>query len=395
MKKSSESEAVRESVSSYEKDFSDFGEVAFLDCAYQGPFPRVTAERIRQAIELKNFPYRLQAPDYFDLPDRVRTLFARIIRADPDEIAVTNSATHGIGAVANGLDLKPGDEVIVSSGNFPANLFTWLYLRERGVTVHVLHPESGFPTPEDVAAAVTPRTRVAAFDYVSYTNGCRIDVPGIKEKLVAQNQDALLVLDATQACGAFPIDVAKFPADVVASPGYKWLLGPYGTGFAFFRQSIQSRLKPTTINWVSVKGAQNFHALPTDKFTLMSGARVFDVPETANFLNLHALEASLEYVLGVGVLRIQDHCMALLDRMIEGLREHGYQLNASAEPPHRSTILTFRASSLEATERLFQELKQRQILVSLRHDWIRVSPHLYNSLEHAERLLEAAKACKR
>ena len=127
----------------YRQEFSDFSPLVYLDCACQGPFPRATVERMQQAIELKSHPDRLKAPEYFGLPQRVRARIARLTGADPEEIAITTSATQGIGIVAAGLDLGAGDEVVVASSNFPSNLFTWLHLRRKGVTVKVVHPAEG------------------------------------------------------------------------------------------------------------------------------------------------------------------------------------------------------------------------------------------------------------
>lgn len=371
----------------YRKDFADFGETTFLDCATQGPFPHTTAQRAREAIELKCHPYRLESREYFALPQRVRTLLARLIGAQTEEIALTNSATHGLSVVANGLGLGPGDEVVTTAVNFPANLLPWLHLRKRGVEVKILNPERGFPTPEEVAAALTSRTRVVALDYVSFRNGCKIDIEAIRGQM--RETDARLIVDATQAVGALPINVDSFPVDAFACAGYKWLLGPYGVGFAFLRRSIQDRLSPTVLNWMSVEGADKFHELPGEKFTPNQDARRFDVPETANFLNLYALEASLEYLHRVGVENIMRHCFGLIDQLREALASRGFLLNASAEPAHRSTILTFRASPAEDTARLHQKLADQRIVVSLREGWIRVSPNLYNSEEDIDRLIGA------
>ena len=371
----------------YRKDFADFGETTFLDCATQGPFPLRTAQRVREAIELKCHPYRLESQEYFDLPQRVRTLLARLVGAEPEEISLTNSSTYGLSVVANGLDLGPGDEVVVTAVNFPANLLTWLHLRNRGVEVRVLNPERGFPTPEEVTAALTPRTRVVALDYVSFRNGCKIDLEAIRKQM--RETKALLVVDATQAIGALPLSVDSFPADAFSCAGYKWLLGPYGVGFAFFRRSIQDRLSTKVLNWMSVEGASKFHRLPGENFTPARDASRFDVPETASFLNLYALEASLEFLHQVGVETIMRHCFGLLEGLREALVSQGFQLNASAEPAQRSTILTFRAPSGGDTERLYQKLRDQLVIVSLREGWIRVSPHLYNSEDDMDRLMDA------
>ncbi len=142
----------------YRQEFSDFSPLVYLDCSYQGPFPRVTVERIHQAIELKSHPDRLKAPEYFGLPARVRARIARLTGADAGEIAITTSATQGIGIAAAGLELGAGDEVVVASSNFPSNLFTWLHLRRKGVTVKVIHPAARGLTLDQVAAELTSRT---------------------------------------------------------------------------------------------------------------------------------------------------------------------------------------------------------------------------------------------
>ncbi len=374
----------------YRKDFFDFTPTIYLDCAYQGPFPRATAARIHQAIELKCRPERLAPSDYFDLPERVRGRLARLVGADASEIALTNSATQGIGIVAAGWALGAGDEVLIAGTNFPANLFTWLHLRRRGVTVSVLNPAAGYILADDVAAAITPRTRVLALDWVSYTTGDRIDLTALGELVHARG--GIFVVDATQGVGALELAVHDLPVDVLAVAAYKWLLGPYGTGFVYLAKQVLDRLEPLVLNWMSVEGAENFDALPTDRFTLPAAARVFDVPETSNFLNLHGLDASLEFVERVGVRAVTEHCAGLLGRLEEGLRSLGCELTAAARPEHSSTIRAFRASSPLLTEELHRRLRREHIAVSLRQGLIRVSPYLYNSDEDIDRLLEVARA---
>lgn len=370
----------------YRRDFPEFGQTTYLDCAYQGPFPLATVERIHQAIELKCHPERLEAPAYFELPERVRKRLAGLIGARSSEIALTTSATQGIGIVVAGLDFGEGDEVVITSRNFPSNLFTWLHLRRLGVRVRVLRPACGCVRVEDLATALTPRTRVVALDWVGYSTGVRIDLAALGE--LAHRRGALFVVDGTQGIGALEVNVQDLPVDVLVGAAYKWLLGPYGTGFAYLNEEIQDRLDLPVVNWLSIEGSEDFDALPMDEFTLPKDASIFDVPATGNFLNLHALEASLEFVEHAGVRTVTKHCARLLDRLAEGLRRQGYQLSAAAEPEHRSTILGFESDSLEATTRLHQKLRANRVAVSLRHGIIRVSPYLYNTEEDIDRLME-------
>jgi len=369
----------------YRRDFFDFGSTTYLDCAYHGPFPRVTSERIRQAIEMKQDPSRIVSRNFFELPERVRGRLAAIVGADPENIALTNSATQGIGTVAAGLRFDPGDEVVISDDNFPSNLFTWLHLGRLGVRVHLLKPICGFLRPEDVAPVLNHRTRVVALDWVSYTTGARIDLAAIGE--LVRRRGALFLVDGTQGVGALELSVPSLPVDVLVVAAYKWLLGPYSTGFFYLTPAVQARLDLPFVNWLTVRGSEDFDRLPIEQFTLSKTARVFDVPATANFLNLHGLDASLEYVQGAGVRTVREHCARLLDRLAEGLERRRFRLSAAARPECRSTILCFQARSLEETRRLFDKLRAREVALSLRQGMVRVSPYLYNDEADIDKLL--------
>ena len=373
----------------YRQEFADFAPVVYLDCAYQGPFPRMTVERIRYAIELKSHPDRLKAPEYFGLPQSVRTRIARLTGVAAEEIALTTSATQGIGIAAAGLDLGAGDEVVVASSNFPSNLFTWLHLRRKGVTVKVVHAAEGEVTLEQVSAELTSHTRVLALDWVDYCTGYRIDLAAFGALI--HERGGIFVVDGTQGVGANELNLNALPVDLMACAAYKWLLGPYGTGFAYVARDLLDRLDLQVINWYSVEGAEDFDSLPLDEFRLIRDARVFDSGETGNFINHHALDASLEFVEGVTPQTVNAHCRRLLHHLSEGLRTRGYTLSAAAFPNHESTILCFRASTPEATAALHQKLSANQVAVSLRQGMIRVSPYLYNDQADIDRLLEIAR----
>jgi selenocysteine lyase/cysteine desulfurase len=372
----------------YREEFSDFSPMIYLDCAYQGPFPRVTVERLHQAIELKSYPDRLKAPEYFRLPERVRARIARLTGAEAGEITITTSATQGIGIVAAGLELGAGDEVVVASSNFPSNLFTWLHLRRKGVTVKVIHPAEGEVTRDEVAAELTSRTRALALDWVNYSTGYRIDLASFGSLI--HDRGGIFVVDGTQGVGANDLNLHALPVDVMAGAAYKWLLGPYGTGFAYVARELLNKLDLPVINWYSVEGAEDFDSLPTEEFRLIHDARVFDSGETGNFINLHGLDASLEFVEGVTIRTVNDHCRRLLQRLEEGLCVRGYILSAGSSPGHESTVLGFHALTHGATAELHQKLMANHIAVSLRHGMIRVSPYLYNNEADIDRLLALA-----
>ena len=372
----------------YRPYFADFGETIYLNCAYQGIFPLAAVARAHEAIDQKCHPELVDPAEYFDLPQRVRNHLAAIIGSDEKEIALTSGATQGIGIVAAGVQLGPGDEVLVAGDNFPANLFTWLHMRRSGVQVRVLRNDGGPLRADDVASAFTPNTKILALDWVNYSTGRRIDLAVMGE--LARDHGALFVVDATQGVGALELNVHSLPIDVLAVAAYKWLLGPYGTGFVYVRKELLDRLELKVVNWMSVDGAEDFDALPVDNFKLADAARIFDVPETANFLNLSAMEASLEFIRKVGVPAVTGHCMSLLDRAAEGLKGRGHVLTNDDRTQFPSSLLCFRCCSDEATDQLYAELKAHDVEVSLRHHRIRVSPYLYNTSEDIDHLLEIA-----
>jgi selenocysteine lyase/cysteine desulfurase len=372
----------------YRMHFADFGETIYLNCAYQGVFPLSAVARGHEAVDLKAHPERIDRGEYFDLPERVRSHLAAIIGCDEKEIALTSGATQGIGVVASGLQLGSGDEVLVAADNFPANLFTWLHMRRKGVQVRVLKNQRPLRA-DDVVRAFTPRTKILALDWVNYSTGRRIDLAVMGE--LARERGALFVVDGTQGVGALELSVRELPVDVMAVAAYKWLLGPYGTGFVYVREELLNRLELKVVNWMSVDGAHDFDALPVDEFVLPGAARIFDVPETGNFINLSALEASLEFVRSVGPGVVAGHCMDLLDHAAEGLRSRGHILTNDDRSSLPSPLLCFRCRSDEETAGLYEKLQAHNVEVSLRHHRIRVSPYLYNTQADIDRLLEIAR----
>jgi len=372
----------------YRKTFADFGETTYLNCAYQGVFPLTAVARGHEAVDLKCHPERMDPAEYFGLPERVRSHLAAIAGSDEKEIALTSGATQGVGVLASGLELEPGDEVLVAADNFPANLFTWLHMRRKGVQVRLLRNGDSPLRVEDVAAAFTSRTKILALDWVNYSTGRRIDLAAMGS--LAHDRGALFVVDGTQGVGALELNVHDLPVDVLAVAAYKWLLGPYGSGFVYVREEVLNRLDLRVVNWMSVDGSHDFDALPVDDFTMAEAARIFDVPETANFLNLSAMEASLEFVRGVGARVVTGHCMDLLDHAAEGLQKRGYVLSNDDRSQLPSPLLCFRCQTPEATVKLYEKLKAHHIEVSLRHHRIRISPYLYNTKEDIDRLLAIA-----
>jgi selenocysteine lyase/cysteine desulfurase len=364
--------------------------VAYLNAASQGRIPLAAVKAGREALAMKERPWAITSETYVSVTRQARSLAARLLGAREDQVALVTGAGQVVNAAARGLDLRDGDEVLVPRHEFPSNDFPWRWLARRGVAVRVVEPDdpSGAVSAERLAAAVGPRTRVVAFAHVSYLHGGRIDPGPVVE--AARRVGALTVVDGSQAAGALPFDFGASGADVYAVSGYKFLLGPYGTGVGAFSPAALERLAVGDVNWWSVVGADDFNHLPSE-IELLPGAARYDAHETASFNNLMPLAESLRLLLEATPAGVQAHARSLLDRLAESLPA-GFSIASPQTAAQRSHLLCVRATSPAATRAAWERLRAARVVTALRGDRIRVAPHLYNGPEDVDRLLSALAA---
>src|SRR5512133_1613520 len=207
--------------------------IAYLDAASQGAMPLAAARAGRDALALKERPWKITTQTYLSVVAEARALGGR-----EDQVALVTGAGQVVNAVARGLDLGEGDEVLLPRHEFPSNDLPWRWLARRGVAVRVVEPDdpSGAVSAARLAAEIGPRTRVVAFAHVSYLHGGRIDPGPVVE--AARRVDALTVVDGSQAAGALPFDFGASGIDVYAASAYKHLLGPYGCGLGLFSAQV-------------------------------------------------------------------------------------------------------------------------------------------------------------
>jgi cysteine desulfurase/selenocysteine lyase len=366
-------------------DFHDFSGVIYLDCATQGPMPRVATAAVEAALDLKRAPYRIRDEDYFLYPDRYRTAIARLLGARPEDVAVTDSTTAGLMLLVNGLDWTAGDEVVIPAGTFPANRFPWHSLERRGVRVVSVPELPDGRTVERFAAAISPRTRVVSVGWVSYSSGLRYDLAALGE--LCREHGVLFAVDATQGVGGLDFDLARTPCDLLACSGYKWMLGPYGLSFAWLKPELSERLVPANINWMAVRGAEDFSRLADRGLELVPGARRFDRNEAASFLDTAGATAAALYLTEVTPRAIEAHVRVLLDRLVAGLPA-GFRAVSALEPELRSNLLSIAAPDPEDTRSAFDRLVEAGIRPSRREGAIRFAPHVYNTEGEIDRVLE-------
>jgi cysteine desulfurase / selenocysteine lyase len=375
-------------VDDFSQDFGPFEGWIWMNCAHQGPLPRVAAEAARKAIEWKVGPYEMTQERFDGVPRRLKEALARLVGAAADEIVLGNSASYGLHLLANGLPWRVGDEVLVVEGDFPSDVLPWLGLARRGVTVRRLRPAQPLPGPDELREAITPATRLLCTTWVHSFSGFAADLAGLAA--ICQERGVLLVANTSQALGARTLDVRAVPVDAIVNVGFKWLCGPYGTGFAWIRPALIASLEYNQAYWLAQMTAADL-AREGGELRLPPGpptARTYDVFGTANFFNFTAWTASVEYMLAKGPERIAHHDEALVERLVSGLDPSRYTLLSPREGPSRSILVFVSHRDPARNAEIHRRLKEQGVEVAHRLGKLRISPHLHNTAADVDRVLE-------
>ncbi len=378
--------------SNFSRDFGPFDGRLWLNCAHQGPLPRVAASAAEEAIAWKRAPYHLTTERFSGVPQRLKQALGRLINAPAEEIILGNSASYGLHLLANGIRWQAGDEVLLLKNDFPSDILPWLMLAERGVTTRFIEPRNYVPQADELLASITPATRVFCATLAHSFSGYAVDARALGE--VCRARGVKFVLNASQALGARPFSVADTPVDAVVSVGFKWLCGPYGTGFCWLRPELRESLRRTQAYWLSMQtadelsGEQGAPALRDDL-----GARAFDVFGTANFFNFKPWTASVEYLLEQGIENVAAHDDRLVSTFIAGLDRSHYEILSPMAGPQRSTLILISHQQPERNTAIHERLRQQGIYVALRRGRLRISPHIHLTDEDVAQALAALNAC--
>jgi len=314
-----------------------------------------------------------------------RELAARILNAQPDEIAFVGPTTLALGYVANGLPLRKRDNILIYHDDYPSNVYPWMALAERGVEVRLMNiRELGKIRAIDVQGQVDENTKLVAIASCHFISGWRANIPAIGKFL--RERRIWFCLDAIQTVGAFPTTVEY--VDFLAADAHKWLLGPCAAGIFYVRKELQEILKPTVLGWNNVR-CPNFVA--QDQIVLRSGAHRYEAGSD-NLLGLVGLHAAMELILEVGIDNIAAELLRKRAWLVPAIQEKGYTVLQPAAPPENASgIVTFHKPG-EDVKDLHAKLEAAGIFTSLRSDrtgrnYIRLSPHFYNTDEELRRVL--------
>ena len=348
------------------------------------------ADSVRDAINAY-MDDRLQVGANWDVwvtkNEAVRRAMAAVLRAAPDEIAVTASASAGLNALASALDFRPPrNKVVVSDFEFPTNAQIWHAQEPRGARiVHVPRTADGDIPLESFARLIDEQTQLVAVTHVCFRNGTRLDIPGIVH--LAHTRGARVLLDCYQAVGGLTVDVKKLDVDFAVGGMLKYLLGTAGIGFLYVRESLIPTLTPTHSGWFA---QEDIFAMDITANRPASNARRFEAG-TPPVVNCYAAEAGLKIILEVGTDTIEERVRALTRRCMTGLESIGWPSVTPAADERRGAMVCVSARDAAG---LCATLMERDTVTSFRDNNIRATVHFYNSEDDIDRFVAALKSCR-
>lgn len=306
-----------------------------------------------------------------------RTAFARFIGASPDEVAIVPSASVGINSVASALDFGKRRKVVMGEFEFPTMGQIWLAQSRRGAEVHFLAAQNGTIPVDAYAQAIDDQTLIVPLTHVCFSNGFRSDIPPIVQR--AHEHGALVMLDDYQDCGTRPIDVKALNLDFYVSGALKYLLCPSGIAFLYVRSELIRTLTPTITGWFAQK---NPFAFDVKHFDPASSARRFEAGSPP-LPHAHAVQAALQLLGSVGYDKIAQHISSLSRAFIDGTRDLKIKIKTPKDGVGPLVVVHMKDS-----EAAVKKLATHDIVASNRMDGLRISFHLYNTLEDVRAVLD-------
>jgi selenocysteine lyase/cysteine desulfurase len=356
----------------------------YLNHAAVSPPPTITIQAVEAQLRDVHENGSLNFHSWLAVKEQARQLLARLLGARPEQVAFVRNTSDALSTVANGLTWKAGDNIVTFRREFPSNIYPWLRIRDVfGVEVRMCEEHDGRIDLAELENLIDHNTRLVAISHVQFASGFRADLERLGR--LARRHDALFVVDVIQSLGVIPLDVEAELVDVAAGAGHKWLLSPEGVGYLYVSDRARERIQPTLVGWVSVPN-------PEDYSNFDQGWNRGTLPwetGTGPAALIHGFKASLDLLHEYGPPRIAAYLEELTDHLCESLAAKPYDIVSSRSRGEKSQIVCIRHTGGLSAMALYSHLKQRNIITAPRGDRLRIAPHLYNTREEMDQLINA------
>jgi len=364
--------------------------VTYLNCSFMAPQLSVVEDAGLEGIRYKRNPHQITIEHFFNETENLRSEYAKLIGAkNPQRIVVVPSVSYGMANVAKNLPLQQGNQLIVAGEQFPSNVYPWRRAAsDKGAEIITVpapdvNTDRGKTWNERVLDAISPKTKMVAVGNVHWADGTLFNLKEIRKR--TREVGAWLVIDGTQSVGALPFSIEEIQPDALICAGYKWLLGPYSMGLAYYGPALDDGI-PVEENWINRYDSENFAGLVNYNNQYQPYALRYEVGEHSNFILIPMQLAAIKQLNSWGVENIQAYCDELISDIIAPIRERGFGIED--EEFRGSHLLGIRLGSEHDLQKIQGRMKDENILVSFRGNSIRVSPNVYNTKEDLVRFSE-------
>jgi len=363
---------------SYQEQFPVRDHLIYLNHAAVTPLCRAASDAMRYLAEDQAQFGSIHYDRWLAVYAGLRRAVAKLIGGAAEDIAIVKNTSEGIATVAMGLDWRAGDRMVAFEEEFPANYYPWKRLEQKGVEVVWL----SVLDPLEKIDAACRGARLLAISFVQYLSGHRADLQALGE--ICRRRGCFLLVDAIQGLGAFPVDAKRCGIHALAADGHKWLLGPEGCGILYINDELREHVEPVEFGYTNVARYADYSLRD---MTLRSNAGRYECG-TLNTIGCYGLKAAIEFLLEVGVERIEPVVQSLGDRIADGVRERGYEVLGRRTASTGAGIVSFRKPGVESGS-IVHLLTQRCIATANRSGWVRTSPHFYVSPDEIDQMVEA------
>jgi len=310
----------------------------------------------------------------------------KMIGANQNEVGFGFSTGFGLNIAAYGLPLKKGDEVLLSDIEFPANVYPWVGLKERGIKVKFIKSVDYKFDIDNFKKAISKKSRVLSLSFVQFFNGYKNDLKTIGK--LCKDYGLYFVIDGIQGCGVEPVDVKKCNIDIFSAGAQKWMLSPQGAGLFYVKKELQSSLQRPWMSWLAVDWGLKFGDLFHYDKKPFDSAQQFELG-TYPYSHVHAMSEAINLIDSLGVNNIRKYNYSLLDLLIGYIKtDKRYHIVSDIRTKHRSSIFSFGCKDVKKLHRM---LIKAGIICVLREGAIRISVHLYNNQTDIKKLIAVLK----
>ena len=363
------------------EDFPVTKQGIYLNHAAVGPLPLSVQKGMQERMQIRATNPAAAWDLGIQRYDEGRELAAELVNGVANRIAYIQNTSHGISLLAQGINWKAGDNVIIPDREFPSNVLVWESLRKRGVEIRRAQSVDGRLLPDHIHKLLDARTRVVTLSQVQYYNGYRVNLEKIGE--ICRHSNTYFFVDGTQSIGAINADVEKSHIDALVVSAHKWMLGPIGIGFMALSERVMAEIEVAVLGWLSIEEPFDFDKEPV----LLENAGKFE-PGSENGVGMYGLVERLRTIKQLGPQQIENRIIHLTDYLCAELSARNFTIESPRDAEHKSGIVTFAHPEINS-KLLLKKLEESNIQASLRNGNIRVSPHYYNSEDEIDAVLHA------